>query len=285
MNLSVVIPILNAEDHLAAQLRALASQDYTSAWELVLVDNGSTDGTRQIIELHRSEFESLTLVDGSDAAGQAHALNRGVREAANDSILLLDSDDEVAPGYLREMAHALSDHEFVASRLDCRSLNAPWVQASRPSSQEDGIGVFLGFLPAVAGCSIGFQRAAFDRIKGFDETLGAGNDIDFCWRHQLAGGQIEFVAAAVLRYRYRSDLRGIFQQARGYGASGPRLYKRFRRAGMSRRSPRSAASFWLGPARRVFGARSRSDVASLFFMAGFRVGTLDGCFQERVVYL
>jgi len=285
MDVSVIIPSLNEAAYLPAQLDALTSQRYDGDWEIVIADNGSSDGTRELIDSRRAHFPHLTLLDASDAPGQAHALNCGLRIASGDALLLLDADDVVAPGYLRSMVSALGQHEFVAARLDCETLNAPWLQASRPPSQTHDVGVQLGFLPAAAGCSLGFRRSVYAETGAFDESFGAGNDIEFCWRYQLNGGRIQFVPEAVVRYRYRSDLRAIFRQARGYGASGPRLYQRFRGRGMPRRPPRAALKFWGGPLRRLLHARSRADQASLVFTAGFRVGLLEGCAESKVIFL
>ena len=101
---------------------------------------------------------------------------------------------------------------------------------------------------------------------------------------QLAGHSLEFVPAALLRYRYRDTLRGIFKQARGYGYSGPMLYKKYKAMGMPRRSPRTAVRFWLGPIRAGLRIRDKGDLAFWLFLVGYRVGLAKGSITERVAY-
>jgi glycosyltransferase involved in cell wall biosynthesis len=285
VDLSVVIATYNGARTLGDQLRSLSRQEFGDDWELVIADNGSTDRTRDVIREWEGHFSHVVVVDASAKKGQSYALNRAVGAAEGEAIVILDDDDETAPGYLAAMAHALQTHEFVAARLDCETLNDPWTLGARPPVQTTGLGVYASFLPAAGGASIGLRRATFDSIGAFDEELDAGLDLDFCWRHLLNGGDIAFVDDAVLRYRYRSDLRGIYRQARGYGFSAPSLYRRYRAHGMPRRSALAALRFWLGPLRRLVRARHRSDLAALAFMAGYRVGLLAGSGHARLMFL
>lgn len=283
--LSVIIPVRNGERNLADQLAALGQQSLDTPWEVVVVDNGSTDATVSVARAHGAIVPCLRVVDASAEPGQAYALNAGASAAQGRSLLLLDADDIVGPGYLAAMAAALREHEFVAARLDCDRLNPSWLRASRPPTQITGVGSPLGFLPSAAGCSLGIQKSAFDAVEGFDPCIMEGNDIDFCWRVQLNGLQLEFVPDAVVFYRYRDTLPGIFSQARGYGSAGPTLYKRYRERGMPKRSWRSVLRFYGGPVLRVLKSRSKSDLSALVFLAGFRFGILEGCLRNRVLYL
>ena len=78
--LSVIIPCRNAEAYLARQFDALASQETSFAWELVLVDNGSTDRSVQIAETYAERMQ-LRVVPAPDRANQAYARNVGAKEA------------------------------------------------------------------------------------------------------------------------------------------------------------------------------------------------------------
>ena len=227
----------------------------------------------------------LRVVDASARRGQAYALNEGARAARGRSILLVDADDLVTPGYLAAMAAALEQNVFVAARLDCQSLNPPWLWSSRPPTQVDGIGAPFAFLPSAAGCSLGIRRAVFEDVGGFDDTIMLGTDVDLCWRVQLADHPLQFVPDAVVGYRYRDTLRGIFAQARTYGTAGPALYRRYRAQGMPRRSWRTAARFHAAALARLARARSRSDLAGCAFLFGFRFGLVMGCLENRVRYL
>jgi GT2 family glycosyltransferase len=281
----VIIPVRNGAPEIALQLDALADQSFEGSWEVIVVDNGSTDGTVALVERFSACLPGLRIVDASGVAGQAHALNSGAAVARHHSLLLLDADDVVAPGYLDAMSKALADSAFVAARLDSTSLNPAWLWSSRPASQSDGVGAPFAFLPSAAGCSIGIRRSTFEAVGGFDPTIMLGNDVDLCWRVQLAGTQLRFVADAVVRYRYRDTLGGIFAQARTYGTAGPTLYRRYRSLGMPRRPWRTAVRFHGAALVRLFRARSKADLAACAFLLGFRVGLVEGSVKSRAVYL
>ena len=76
-SISVVIPAYNAAATLAEQLEALAGQEYEGDWELVIVDNGSTDGTADLARRYRPRFKALTLVDGGPQRGHSAPRNAG----------------------------------------------------------------------------------------------------------------------------------------------------------------------------------------------------------------
>ena len=283
--LTVLIAVRDGADVIAPQLEALASQEFAGNWEVIVADNGSQDGTVALVEGFADRLPGLKVLDASARPGQAYAINEGARAARGRSILLVDADDLVSPGYLASMAAALEEGNFVAARLDCESLNSPWLWSSRPPTQVDGVGAPFAFLPSAAGCSLGIRRAVFEEVGGFDDTIMLGTDVDLCWRVQLAGFPLQFVPDAVVGYRYRDTLRGIFAQARTYGTAGPALYRRYRSRGMPRRPWRTAVRFHAAALVRLARARSRSDLAACAFLFGFRLGLVKGSIENRVLYL
>lgn len=127
MKLSLVIPCLNAASTITAQLEALANQDYSESWEVIISDNGSTDKTLEIVNQYKSQLPALNIVDSSDRRGAAHARNVGATVARGEVLLFCDADDEVAPGWMTAMAKALSKYDFVASYVDLEKLNSPYI--------------------------------------------------------------------------------------------------------------------------------------------------------------
>jgi len=99
MDISVIIPCYNEEKNIATQLDALAAQDWPGEWEIILSDNGSTDGTLEIVKKYQSsKLPNLIIVDSSACRGSPFAVNTGVKIAKGDSLLLCDADDEVGEG-------------------------------------------------------------------------------------------------------------------------------------------------------------------------------------------
>src|SRR5207253_5947516 len=116
-----------------------------------------------------------------------------------------------------EMAAALREHAVVAARLDHLALDPAWMDGVGTGFQTRGLEDGFGFLPFAAGCSLGFQRSAFDAVGGFRERALYCEDVDICWRAQLAGYRIEFVPSAVVHYRSRTTMLAMFRQHRNFG--------------------------------------------------------------------
>jgi glycosyltransferase involved in cell wall biosynthesis len=123
--LSVIMPCLNGAATIAIQLEALAAQQWSEPWEVIIADNGSTDATFQIIEQYHDRLPGLRVVNASDKPGSAHARNVGVRAASADRLAFCDVDDMVEPGWVAAMGNALAEHDFVASIVALDKLNDP----------------------------------------------------------------------------------------------------------------------------------------------------------------
>lgn len=285
--LSVVIPCLNGADLLPLQLEALARQDcgdWHGEWEVIVADNGSTDGSREAALAFADRLPGLRVVDASARRGRHYACNVGVQNARGQTIVFVDADDEVAPTYVAAMARALGKHEVVAARLDHLALDPAWMVGVGSGFQTRGLEAGFGFLPFGAGCSLGFQRAALEAVGGFRERATYCEDVDISWRAQLAGYQIEFVPDAVVHYRSRTTLRAMFRQHRNFGRSRALLYHDYRVAGMPPRPSRSALSEWWFIARALPQLRSRAEAARWSRRVGRCVGRLQGSILYRVWY-
>src|SRR5262245_53435164 len=117
MKLSVIIPCRNAVKTIEAQLDALCQQEWEGGWEVIVADNGSMDGTREVVARFFGRLPPLLLVDASTRRGAGHARNVGVKAATGDAIVFCDADDEVGAGWLSAMGNALTRHDFVAGRI------------------------------------------------------------------------------------------------------------------------------------------------------------------------
>ena len=240
VSLSIVMPVRNGAATIADQLRAIERAEKPDVQlEVVIADNGSSDDTQQIASSY-SDCLPLRVIDASRAPGINVARNCGVRSSRGRWILLCDCDDEVDEGWIVRMVEAFSSgSRAVGGPIDYSRLNTPearqWRGASGATVQQQ-----VDFLPSAHGANCGFTRELFDLVGGFDESfLNGGDDTDFFWRAQLAGSQLDVVHAAIVHYRLRSTLKGVWAQFVGYGASEVRLYRAFADRGLRRRSTRS----------------------------------------------
>ncbi|HEY7213866.1 MAG TPA: glycosyltransferase family A protein [Thermoanaerobaculia bacterium] len=285
LSLSVVIPVLDAAAFLPQQLAALAEQSWAGDWEVIVADNGSRDGSVEVARAAAARLPRLTVVDASDRRGQAHARNVGAAAARGEALLFIDADDVAAPGWLAALGRALAEHPFVASRFDTARLNEPWVEEARGNPQAMGLNpyVYPPYLPHAGGCGLGIRRALHERIGGFDETLAALEDTDYCWRLQRLGVALRFVPDAVVHVRYRGDLRGIFRQGLFYGEHNVRIYARYRKLDMPR-LPWTAGAMRLAKLAATLPlAVTRVRRAQWVWQAGWRLGRLRGCWRYRVL--
>ena len=232
--LSVVIACRNAEATLGVQLEALAREPRHSEWDILLCDNGSTDGTIALAESYRSRLPTLRIVTADEQPGPAYARNVGAAQTRARWLAFVDADDEIAPGWIDAMFAALDAHAFVAGRFESTRLNSAAVLRTRQLQQDDGLqDCGIGpRLPHAGAGNMGIHRAVFEAVGGFDADLGCLEDTDFCWRVQLAGVPLVFWPDAVVHVRLRSTMRRMWRQGRGYGAATAQLEHRY--AGVTR---------------------------------------------------
>lgn len=228
IEVSVVIPAYNAEATLGEQLAALARQRVPFAWEILVCDNGSTDGTARVTRDWQARLPHLRLLDASARRSPGAARNVGAANARGVFLLFCDADDVVADDWVIELHRALQSHGFVTGKSRRPELNsnpdAPvyfdFATYRMP---------FLSEIPVAGGGNLGVRKSVFERVSGFDEFQRAGEDVDLCWRIQLAGEALATQPTAVVTVRNRPNLRATFRQAYAYGIGDRRLRRKYAR--------------------------------------------------------
>jgi len=242
----VIIACLNGAETLEEALASLARQETHADWEVVFVDNGSTDASRAIFDAFASRNPRIPtrVIDVTDAGGKAHALNVAIPQCG-ERLLFLDADDAVAPDWITAMAAALDRHPLVAARLDYSRLNSPEVQAARLSGVQKSLFRLphYPFCAHAGGATLGFHRRVFEEVGPFDPRFVALEDTEWCVRAHLKGFRIAFAPKAVYYYRFRANAVAIERQSRAYARHMALLRKLY-----DRRSPSvvSDAAAWAG---------------------------------------
>jgi glycosyltransferase involved in cell wall biosynthesis len=220
--LSVVLAALNGEANLPAQLEAISRQECGVEWEMIVVDNGSTDATVAVASSFRNRIPRLRVIEASER-GKAHALNAGVAAASGALIVCVDHDDVVAPGYLEAMRRALTSSHLAAGRLEHRLLNPSW--AIQKEDQTTSL-IPLGPRGFSSGSALAFRRDVHEALGGFATDVGAFDDLDFCLRAQLADFTLTFVPGAVVHYRHRTRWTKQFRRGFRYGRGNALLHRK-----------------------------------------------------------
>lgn len=209
MRVSVVIPCFNGERFLAQALGSVLEQSL-SPLDLVVVDDGSTDASRDIARA----FGDRVLLHESEHRGARAARNAGARIARGEAIMFLDADDVLGPGVLESLAGALREEPAGVALSPWNRLvleGDRWV--SRPPScarrvpGDDELASWLTgwYHPP---CAVLWSRVALELADGWDESLkpGLNDDGDIMMRALARGTPIVYAddASAVSYYR-RND--------------------------------------------------------------------------------
>ena len=280
--ISIIVPAYNAAHTIGEQLTALAEQNYTETWELLVCDNGSTDNTLAECRRFASRIPHLKIVDASATRGSAHARNVGARQAKYEKLAFCDADDVVDTGWVAAVSKALDQFDFIASKFELSRLNPGPID--RKMEQQFGLQPYdyPKFLPHAGGCGLGIKKSLHEKIGGFDETMRWLEDTDYCWRAQLSGHELHFADSAVIHIRLRKTKSSNFRQAFRWGEYNVYLYKKYRSKGMQELTLSQGINQW----RRLFKqwrsfirTRQRRIWLRSFY---WRLGRIYGSLKYRV---
>jgi glycosyltransferase involved in cell wall biosynthesis len=226
---SVIVCSYNGGQTLDRCLKSLVDVDYPD-FEIVLVDDGSKDNTKEIVadfEKYRDELRAdggklpgfISIVQPN--MGLSYARNAGAAAATGEVLAYTDSDCMADPDWLYYMIGTLLSGDYAG--VGGPNISPPaenWIQACVSAAPGGPNHVLLSDVVAehIPGCNMAFHRWAFDSAGGFDpEYRKAGDDVDFCWRLQNAGQVIAFSPAAIVWHYRRFTLKAFRKQQEGYG--------------------------------------------------------------------
>ncbi|MEE9321250.1 MAG: glycosyltransferase [Granulosicoccus sp.] len=178
--ISVIIPTFNRRDHLVAAIDSVLNQT-SPAHEIIVVDDGSTDGTADWLT---ANHPSILLLQQSNH-GVSHARNKGIESASGDWVALLDSDDQWQPCKLERQLEALA---AMPKAILCHT-NEHWIRNGvkvnqKQRHQKHGGWIFEHCLPlcAISPSAAVIKRSLLLELGGFDESLPACEDYDLWLR-------------------------------------------------------------------------------------------------------
>lgn len=135
-DVSVIIPVWNGRPYLDACLDALLAQE-PPGFEIILVDNASTDGSADYVADHYSQVQ---LIRNRDNRGFAGACNIGLKAASGRIFVLLNQDTRVYPGWLSVLCGALSNSRIGVAGCKCLYPDGETIQHAGESSVASGVG-------------------------------------------------------------------------------------------------------------------------------------------------
>jgi hypothetical protein len=216
--ISVIVANWNRRELLRACLCSLARQAGAD-FETIVVDNGSTDGSAQMVE---RDFPACRLIRNQGNRGFCAANNQGIRAARGDFVALLNNDAEAEPGWLAALRRVFEDRPalgMAASKIlvyeDPRRIDKAG-HLIYPDGQNRGRGAGVldrGQFDRLEdtlwpdGCAAMYRKRMLEEIGGFDEDLFAyGDDAELGLRARIAGWNCLYVPDAVVRHHRGSTL-------------------------------------------------------------------------------
>jgi O-antigen biosynthesis protein len=222
---SVVVASYNGARTLKLCLESLQRLNYPD-YEIILVDDGSTDATPQIA----SAFPTVRCIRHDRNFGLSVARNTGIAAATGEIVAFTDSDCRADEDWLYYLVGSLVGSEFVGvggpnllPPEDSRVAAAVMVSPGGPAH------VMLTDREAehIPGCNMAFYKRALEAIGGFDPIFTkAGDDVDICWRLQEIGCRIGFSPSAFVWHYRRSTVKAYLKQQEGYGEAEALLVRK-----------------------------------------------------------
>lgn len=199
--ISVMMPAYNAAPYVGEAIESVLAQDYENT-ELIVVDDGSDDGTAEIAK----RFPAVRYFFQSNA-GNGAARNRAIQEARGELFAFVDADDRMAPGRLMLQKHALDAdptvamvfgmvREFVSPELDAAARSS-----IRPPAPEP--------MPFLSPNLMLIRRAAFERVGPFSTTLSVGVTVDWIARASETGLRHTMLPEILLERRLHTQNNGL----------------------------------------------------------------------------
>jgi glycosyltransferase involved in cell wall biosynthesis len=221
---SVVVCSYNGARTLRDCLDGLLALDYPN-YEVVVIDDGSTDGTAAIA----SEYPFRLIKTPN--RGLSAARNTGLEAATGEIVAYLDDDARPDAYWLRYLTATFMDGDWAG-------VGGPNLTPPGDGAVADCVGnapggpvhVLLSDREAehIPGCNMAFRRSALEEVGGFDPRFRvAGDDVDACWRLRARNHKLGFSPAAVVWHHRRGSVRAYLRQQRAYGEAESILVRKW----------------------------------------------------------
>lgn len=235
MLVSIITPCYNLEKYIEATYRSLLSQTHTD-WEWIVVDDASTDSTREIIK--GFDESRIRLIELEHIGSLSVLRNHGAREARGEIFAFLDGDDIMEPRKLELQGEQLQRNP----RIQWNHTNVRILQdetrelysQSKPPHPDEFLEAEQGFAQLalrnyVTISSVMIRKAAFFDVAGFRNELNRCEDIDLWLRLTASGHAMGYLPEPLLQYRVRKS--GLFSsKTLEYLATNFKVYENIRQS-------------------------------------------------------
>jgi glycosyltransferase involved in cell wall biosynthesis len=224
-SVSIVVPVRNGADVIQDCVASLLSSSYPAhRREVIVVDNGSTDLTAEIVRNLRVEYQF------EPRRGPSYARNRGIDASRGEVVAFVDADCVATIGWLEELARPFMDLDVWAVAGEIVSYPAQ-TPAQRYMARRKGRwqkpALDSRWWPFAVTANVAFRKSTFERIGVFDPALIRAQDKDFGRRYLDAGLRFEYAPKALVLHRHRATSWGFFRQHVGWGYGSALLHAKY----------------------------------------------------------
>lgn len=184
---TIIIPCLNEEDNLPILLTSLKKQDLKD-FEIIVVDSGSTDKTKEKAEEFNNFFSHFKFVE-KKCKNVSQARNLGASKATGEYLIFLDADGEVSINFLTEIKKKIDKYQVCALTVWNRSKKKNLTGKIILALLNLNMTLFQKIKPGASGTCIIIKKTVFEKIKGFNESIFFGEDFDLIQKTHKKGAK------------------------------------------------------------------------------------------------
>ena len=230
MFISVIITSFNRADALRRALSFLYVQTTPAhLFEVIVVDDGSTDGTGQLCQELSHRMQNLNYVYSKTNLGCASARNLGIQSAKGSHILFTDDDCLPDKCWIGRMTKALEREPIVAGAIASPTNNFMKLCHNIAQFHPFMPGKKRGFIPFIAGANMGFRRSVLEDVQGFQEAKRFADDMELILRARARGYRIYFEPKAIVVHDpERTTLSALLKYAARHASETIKLRQEYR---------------------------------------------------------
>ncbi|MBT6881712.1 MAG: glycosyltransferase [Flavobacterium sp.] len=229
---SIIIPVYNRPEELDELLASILAQEYDEAFDVCIIEDGSSVKSDLIVEKYRLEL-SIHYFE-KENTGPGASRNYGMKQATGNYFIILDSDVILPTTYLKEVTKQLEKKYTDAfGGPDAAHPNFTSLQKAINYSMTSFLttGGIRGKKKSVEkfqprSFNMGLSQKAFEITKGFSD-MRAGEDIDLTFRLWDYGLETQLIDTAYVYHKRRNSISSFFQQTFAFGVARPKLNKMY----------------------------------------------------------
>ncbi len=227
-DVTVAVCVRNGASTISSCLESLLSLEYPlEKLKIIVVDNGSTDNTAEII--HKFPIKIIH----EPIAGRGNARNAAIRACQTEFLAFTDADCRAASDWLKQLMGEFQDPMVGAVGGDIITPGeeplARFYELRRIVSNKEFSGNHRFSPPFLATANTIFRMKALLECGGFSREFIAGEDADVCWRIQSMGYEIKYIPGGRIYHYHRATWKGLLKQSIEYGYGGVHLFHRYHR--------------------------------------------------------